>query len=505
MGFLKSKAFFVFLGLSAGCLEAQVAATWTGLGGSTDWNNFENWSSMPSSEFPDGPTSQAIFGSASHTSVMLGQDIEVFSISFENELYAIEPDGNRLVMAAGGEITNINTMSFIACPVSFTDLRVTSSGTLSFRGALTGTTLTLINPSLIVLENGDNAISTLNAGSESVFLVDQGALGSMTALEGNSFNFEILQARDQTLKSLNGTSGATVRLGSKNLTLSDGISDFGGVINGSGGGLTIDASSTTTLTGVNTYSGTTNISGTLALSGSGSLVGSGPVSLNANTAVFDISGSSSSAIIGDLTGVTGSTVQLGSNSLTAETSSSTSFSGTIEGTGGFTKAGTGTFTFLSPQSYLGATTVSAGTLQTMSASVIQGSVAVDTDATLDLAGFSQSVTDLTGAGGIHLDGATLQVTPASSSTRFAGIISSNGGVTKSGSNELILTGANTYTGETEISNGTLSLGRRRNYRIQQFRNARRYGRFFHCLREWRGEDNPEFERRSRISCHFGKQ
>ncbi|WP_186142138.1 hypothetical protein, partial [Burkholderia gladioli] len=72
---------------------------------------------------------------------------------------------------------------------------------------------------------------------------------------------------------------------------------------------------------------------------------------------LDISNSSAGQTIGGLTGVTGSAVTLGNNSLSFGDSGNETFGGTIAGTGGITKEGTGTATLTGANSFTGGATV----------------------------------------------------------------------------------------------------------------------------------------------------
>ena len=120
---------------------------------------------------------------------------------------------------------------------------------------------------------------------------------------------------------------------------------------------------TLTLTAVNPITGEVVIdAGTLALSGASQVSEASRVVANAT---FDISGVSSGASIQSLAG--GGTVSLGGQRLTL-TAANDSFSGVIQGTGGFTLSG-GTETLSGTNTYSGATNVNAGTLN------VEGSIA----------------------------------------------------------------------------------------------------------------------------------
>ncbi len=218
----------------------------------------------------------------------------------------------------------------------------------------------------------------------------------------------------------------TVALGSATLALTNATDTFSGAISGTGG-LTVSGG-TEILTGASSYTGVTTIKGaTLALSGAGSLAGSGTV---ADNGVFDVSAAGGGAVtIGSLSG--SGTVFLGSNNLNL-TNASTSFSGAIAGVGGLIVSG-GTQTLNGSSSYTGSTTIGAGTLQ-LGDGIVNGSII-----------------------GNVVDNGTLAFNQLNAAT-FSGIISGSGGVTQLGTGIAALTGANTYTGGTRITVGTLQIG-----------------------------------------------
>jgi fibronectin-binding autotransporter adhesin len=135
-------------------------------------------------------------------------------------------------------------------------------------------------------------------------------------------------------------------------------------------------------------------------------------------------------------------------------------SGAVSGSGGLTKAGTGTLTLSGANSYTGATTVSAGLLRAGAGSAFGQSrmLTIASGATVDFNGYSQTFYTIAGSGSLALNGgAGLTLGDDSSSTTFAGSISGSGALTKNGSGTLTLSGSNTFGGGIELRGGTLSV------------------------------------------------
>ena len=107
--------------------------------------------------------------------------------------------------------------------------------------------------------------------------------------------------------------------------------------------------------------------------------------------------------------------------------------------------------------YTGATTVSAGTLQAGAANTFSSSsaVTVDSGATLDLNGYNQTIASLAGAGNTTLGAGTL-TTGSGGSTTYSGNLSGNGDVVKTGSSTWTLSGTNSNLGKVTVSGGTLT-------------------------------------------------
>lgn len=143
---------------------------------------------------------------------------------------------------------------------------------------------------------------------------------------------------------------------------------------------------------------------------------------------------------------------------------SANFSGTLFDFGRLIKAGTGVLTLSGNSTHTGATTVQAGTLrlgidQAFSAN---SALTINPGASFDLNGKRQSLLSVvqgTGTGVATLSlgtGGLLEIN--GNNLTFAGTISGDGSLRKVGNTTLTLSGANTYTGETHIVQGTVTLG-----------------------------------------------
>lgn len=132
------------------------------------------------------------------------------------------------------------------------------------------------------------------------------------------------------------------------------------------------------------------------------------------------------------------------------------YAGSMSGIGSLTKSGSGMLTLTGANSYTGSTTVAAGTLRLGSAGAI-GSGPAQIAGTLDLNGHATSLAGINGDGEISLAGAPLTVGWNNSSSSFEGVIKGSGSLTKTGEGELVLGGANAYTGGTFVAGGILQI------------------------------------------------
>ncbi|MCD1125452.1 autotransporter-associated beta strand repeat-containing protein [Jinshanibacter sp. LJY008] len=121
-----------------------------------------------------------------------------------------------------------------------------------------------------------------------------------------------------------------------------------------------------------------------------------------------------------------------------------------------TKEGSGTLILSSANTYTGDTLINNGTLQTGIANAFadSGNVIIHNNGILSLNSFEQSANNLSGNGGVLLGNSDLTVNSLAATT-FAGSISGNGGLIKTGTETFTLTGVNFYSGSTTINQGRL--------------------------------------------------
>lgn len=134
--------------------------------------------------------------------------------------------------------------------------------------------------------------------------------------------------------------------------------------------------------------------------------------------------------------------------------------GTITGSGNLKFSGPGELTLDAANTYSGTTRAAAGTLKIGHVNALSGST-LDMDATdsgtvnFSLSGQTYNVGGLQGSRDLAAGDNSLSVGANNASTTYSGALSGTGGLTKTGSGALNLSGTNAYTGTTTVAEGKL--------------------------------------------------
>ncbi|WP_156994497.1 autotransporter outer membrane beta-barrel domain-containing protein, partial [Tatumella morbirosei] len=341
-------------------------------------------------------------------------------------------DGTTLGFTA----TDLNLANTVALNGTGTIATGSHSETLS--GVISGKGVLAKTGSGTLVLSGDNTYSggtTLSAGEIDVSNNSGLGTGNLAMADGTTLGFGASDLSLENTVSLSGT--GTIATGSHSETLS-------GVISGKGV-LAKTGSGTLTLSGENTYSGGTTLStGEINVSNNSAL-GTG------NLAMAD--GTTLGFTTGDLS--LANNISLGGLKASIATGDySETLSGDISGAGQMIKTGSGTLTLNGDNSYSGGTTLSGGEIDAGNSNALgSGSLAMADSTTL---GFSAGDVNLANAVSLTGTGTGTLATGSHSET-LSGVISGDGGLAKTGSGKLILSGDNTYSGGTELSAGEIDL------------------------------------------------
>ncbi len=302
----------------------------------------------------------------------------------------------------------------------------TGTLTLSGNNGFRGTTLnagTLNINSATALGNGSFSFN-INGGT-----IDNTSGSAKALTNNNSQNWNGDFAFTGT-NDLNLGTGAVTMNASRTVTVNGGNLTVGGAIGGTTFALTKNGTGNLILYGASTYNGTTTVNaGTISIGAADRIADTS--NLNVVGGTFNLAGFNET--LGSITG--SGNITLGAGTLTTNSSSSTTFSGLISGTGGFTKVGLGSLTLSANNTYTGITTISAGTLEISSTGLLGGG------------NYSANI----------VNNGTLLIASNSNQT-LSGNISGTGSLAKNGSGSLTLAGNSNYSGNTTINTGTLVIG-----------------------------------------------
>jgi autotransporter-associated beta strand protein len=332
----------------------------------------------------------------------------------------------------------------------------TYSGNMSGVGALTK------NGSGSVTLSGSNTYSgatTVNAGT--LTLGSNTAIGDTSAVTINGGEINV-GSQSETVHSM-AMNGGALTIGSGTLTLNNASSFTGGTVTLAGSvNSRLNATGTTTLGNVNfVYNNASNLG-----DGKGLVLGGSILVNAATTANF-----------------TNAAAGVGRIELNANTTTDVGAGGTMNvawvvdefgGARSFTKNGTGTLILSAANTYTGGTTLNSGTLNINNASAIGNGTLTINGGTLNNASGSAITLStnniqswngdfaFTGTNNLNIGtgevamNASRTVTVNAGNLTVGGSISGSGfGLTKNGSGTLVLSGSNSYTGNTTINSGTL--------------------------------------------------
>ncbi len=349
-----------------------------------------------------------------------------------------------IILGSAGSSGTFNTLSStltLAGQVSGSGgLTKTGSGKLVLSGSNTYSGDTTVSQGALLLSNSNAAQNTTLAVGVNNGLLFSGGIGA--------FNVGSIAGSGGLALADAGGNPVTLVSGGNNASTT-----YSGVISGAGT-LVHNGAGRLLLTASNTYSGGT-ILGPDALASVYALPG--PITFSANATL---------QAAGPTFAVTSNVVVDPSVTATIDTAGySVPVSGTISGAGNLNKAGAGSLILANSNTYSGGTSISQGTLQLASAVAVQNStVSINVDNGLqfspgigafDVGGLSGSNSlTLSDTGG---NAVTLAAGGNNANTTFSGSIGGNGGLVKSGSGSLTLSGSNSFTDGLVLDPGAVSI------------------------------------------------
>jgi outer membrane autotransporter protein len=389
-----------------------IDGTWSGPG--AEWTDGTNWSSTP--EVPDDTATFTNNGAP--TSVTISNDALINTIQFTDGAPAFD-----FTTSGTGITFNINGSGIVnnsAFAPSFTN-----NDNLNFNGISSAGNAVIINNSVVSFNNNStagNATITTSNGALTQFN-DNSTAGSAAIINTDGGTVSFNNNSTAAYATITTSNGALTQF---NDNSTGGNAQF---ITNAGG--TVDFSSTSG------PAGDGNIS-------AGSIAGAGNYYLGSNQLTVGSNNLN--------TTVSGVISDCGDSGLDCSNAGATG--------GGLIKVGTGTLTLSGANTYSGPTSVNAGTLQAGAVNAFSPASAftVLSGASLDLAGFNQTIGSLAGAGIVTLGSATLTTNGDGSDTTFSGTISGSGRLVKVGAGTLTLSGNNSYQGGTFLNEGTLAVG-----------------------------------------------
>ena len=352
-------------------------------------------------------------------------------------------------------------------------IQVDGTANLTFTGQITSPDdegLLKAGSGTLSLDNATNnyiGVTTVSAGTLSTNALADGGFASGIGASSNASANLVIQngARFQYTGATTAIDrGFTVGAGGGRVAVAAAATELtvGGGVVGTGG-LTKDGDGTLILSGTNSYTGGTRVSAGTLRAGSTSAFGATTNLMTIDPgATLDLAGLNNQ--VGALAGT--GRVLLSGAILTTGGANGT-FSGTMSGAGGFTRAAGGTQTITGcTNDYTGVTTVAASgglIVDCLSNGGVASGIGASGNAASNLV-FAGGTFRYDGATVVTDRGFTLQATSnvnvynAATTLTFTGTVTGAGVLQKQGDGTLVLSGNNNYSGGTLVSAGTLRAG-----------------------------------------------
>lgn len=340
---------------------------------------------------------------------------------------------NNIVLGTNGGLFR----AYSSVPGGFLGIGAKGDGILVVNGSVSGSGGATFQDGGQMRFNGSNSYTgntsfqDTGAGGPSVDIGNVDAFrGSTVILSGfQSMNFTAGGTKTYNFGGLSGSQGLGLGANTLSVGANNQNNTYSGALSGTGGFVKV-GSGTQTLSGNNSFTGGTVINdGTLALGSANRLANSGAVTVNAGA--FNLGGFSET--VGAVT-LAGGTITNGTLTGSSYDLKSGSISAVLAGSAGITKSTEGTVILSGSNTYSGATTISAGTLQ-----VGNG-----------------GTTGSLGSGTITSSG-TLAFNRSDSIT-VSNMITGTGSLIQVGTGTTTLSANNQYSGAMTVSAGTLNIG-----------------------------------------------
>ena len=368
---------------------------------------------------------------------------------------------NNAVFDISGATTGVSIVSLAGSSAGSVVLGNTaltiSNAHDTFNGVISGNGSIILTTGIEVLTNtntytGGTSINggTLALGANNV-LADTGTItvaGGIFAIGAYSDTVGTLTL---SAGSITGTTGVLTASG-YNITNNTGATAISAILAGNAN-LTKSGAGSLTLSGTNTYSGTTTINGGRLIISADNNLGTAPSTATPSSLIFN-NGTLETTATFTLNANRGINL-LGAGTIIVDSAKALTYNGVIAGPGDFTKSGAGTLILGGTNTYIGATSLIAGTLNMTGALADVANIDL-ANGTTYIVSQADTINSVTGTGSVVL-ASNLTVGNSNTNFTFGGAFSGAGSLINIGTGSMTLAGSSTYTGNTVLNASTLIL------------------------------------------------